>query len=135
MSNSVTSSSVYQQVLADTVVDWESPGIGISGKGSVSNTQLTRQLNSVIYLCIKTQQEVLALKDTVADIQNRVKTIEGKSGSTSTGSSPLKSEIDSINEKLTKIQQIHKTQPKKDSGTAATSKVFQDPYNILRDLR
>nr|AJF46483.1 DNA binding protein [Sugarcane bacilliform virus] len=135
MSNSVTSSSVYQQALADTTVDWESPGIGISGKGSVSNTQLTRQLNSVIYLCIKTQQEILALKATVADIQNRVKTIEGKSGSTSTGGSQLKSEIDSINEKLTKIQQIQKTQPKKDSGTAATSKVFQDPYNILRSLK
>ncbi|ACZ02407.1 DNA-binding protein [Sugarcane bacilliform Guadeloupe A virus] len=135
MSNSATSSSVYQQAITNTTGDWESPGIVISGKGSVSNTQLTRQLNTAIFLCIKVQQEVLALKDTVADIQNRVKTIEGKSGSTSTGSFQLKSEIDSISDKLTKIQQIQKTQPKKDSGTLATSKVFQDPYNILRNLK
>nr|AMW92450.1 hypothetical protein [Banana streak virus] len=135
MSNPVTSSSGYQQAIAGTTGDWESPGIGISDKGSVSNTQLTRQLNTVIFLCIKVQQEVLALKNTVADIQNRVKTIEGKSGTTSTDTPQLKSEIDSINDKLARIQQVQKSQPKKDSGTAATSKVFQDPYKLLRNLK
>nr|ULR16445.1 ORFII [Banana streak CA virus] len=134
MSNLVTSSSVYQQAITDTTGDWESPGIGISGKGSVSNTQLTRQLNTVIFLCIKIQQENLALKDTIADIQNRVKTIEGKSGTTSSGTPVLKSEIDSINNKLTRIEQIKSSQPRKDSSTSA-AKVFQDPYNLLRNLK
>lgn len=134
MSNTVTNSAVYQQAITSTTGDWESPGIGIAEKGSVSNTQITRQLNTVIYLIVRLQQENLALKDTIADIQNRVKTIEGKSGATSSGTPALKSEIDSINNKLTRIEQIKSSQPKRDSGTSA-AKVFQDPYNLLRSLK
>nr|WIF19183.1 virion-associated protein [Banana streak OL virus] len=134
MSNSITSSAAYQQAIAGTTGDWESPGVGISDRGSVNNTQLTRQLNTIIFLCTKTQQEVLALKDTVADIQNRLRILE-RTGATSAGTPQLKGEIDAINEKLSRIQQIQGSQPRKDGGTAATSKVFQDPYKLLRNLK
>nr|QTQ92815.1 hypothetical protein [Banana streak virus] len=133
MSNSIISSATYQQAIAGTTGDWESPGVGISDRGSVNNTQLTRQLNTIIFLCTKTQQEVLALKDTVAGIQNRLKTLE--TGATPAGTPQLKGEIDSINEKLSRIQQIQGSQPKKDGGTAATSKVFRGPYEFLRNLK
>lgn len=123
--------AVYQETLLSTSAGWEDIGIGFTDKGTISTATLSRQLNSLLFLVVKQNQQITTLSEELTQIHNRVKAIEGKTGDSST---PLyRSEIESINAKLKSIQNIQKSQPPKETSSGSI-KVFEDPYKILRGL-
>nr|WET17316.1 hypothetical protein [Banana streak VN virus] len=123
--------AAYQEALQSTTAGWEDLGIGFTDKGIISTTTLSRQLNSLLFLVVKQNQQITTITEELTQLHNRVKNLEGKTG---VSASPLnKSEIESINDKLRRIQEIQGSHPPKETPSGAI-KVFEDPYNILRKL-
>nr|UMM45047.1 ORFII protein [Banana streak IM virus]UMM45050.1 ORFII protein [Banana streak IM virus] len=121
--------AIYQEALSSTSAGWEDSGVGFTDKGTISTATLSRQLNSLLFLVIKQNQLITTLSEELTQIHNRVKKIEGQGPSKPTPSS----EIEAINAKLKTIQDIQKSQPKKETSSGSI-KVFEDPYKILRRL-
>ncbi|AAY99426.1 ORFII [Banana streak virus Acuminata Yunnan] len=123
--------AVYQEALQSTAAGWEDLGIGFTDKGIISTTTLSRQLNSLLFLVVKQNQQISTISEESTQLHNRVKNLEGKTG---TSASPLyKSEIESINDKLKRIQEVQRSLPPKETPSGVI-KVFEDPYHILRRL-
>lgn len=123
--------AVYQEALSSTTAGWEDSGVGFTDKGTISTATLSRQLNSLLFLVIKQNQLITTLSEELTQVHSRVKIIEGK---TAGSSKPTpSSEIESINAKLKAIQDIQKSQPKRETSSGSI-KVFEDPYKILRRL-
>lgn len=125
--------AVYQEAIQRTADNWDDQGVGYTGRNTSGlATATSRQLNTLLYVVIKQTQIISELKDELTQIHSRVKTIESKLGQTPSPPS-LKTELDSINSKISKIQNIQRSQPKKEESSGRI-KVFQDPYNLLRRL-
>ncbi|AAU95074.1 unknown [Banana streak VN virus] len=123
--------AIYQEALQSTAAGWEDTGIGFTDKGVISTTTLSRQLNSLLFLVIKQNQQITTISEELTQLHNRVKNLEGRTG---VSASPLyKSEIESINAKLKSIQDIQGSHPPKETPSGVI-KVFEDPYSILRRL-
>nr|WET17318.1 hypothetical protein [Banana streak Musa itinerans virus] len=123
--------AIYQEALQSTTAGWEDTGIGFTDRGVISTTTLSRQLNSLLFLVVKQNQQITTLSEELAQVHNRVKIIEGGIGEPST---PLiRSEVEALNTKIQNIQSIQRSQPSKETSSGKT-KVFEDPYKILRQL-
>ncbi|AEC49873.1 virion associated protein [Banana streak UA virus] len=127
-----SSNSQYQQALTNTKTTFGSDSVGFVTENP-SQTSTAKQLNTTIQLLIQLHEALTQVKIQVKDIQDRVRAIEGRSGESSAGTPAIKSDIEAINQKLQKIQNIQATRPKSEQGTSKV-KVFQDPYNLLRRL-
>nr|UYO08698.1 gp2 [Banana streak IM virus] len=121
--------AIYQEALSSTSAGWEDSGVGFTDKSTISTATLSRQLNSLLFLVIKQNQLITTLSEELTQVHDKVKIIEGKGPSKLTPSS----EIETINAKLKAIQEIQKSQPKKETSSGSI-KVFEDPYKILRRL-
>lgn len=121
--------ALYKDALAATANGWDDTGLGFTEKTQTpGTTTVSRQLNTILFAVIKLNSEIESLKEEISQIHTRVKTIEGKSGQTSSGTD-IKSELDKLTNRL---QGLNLGEKKKETG--GNLKVFRNPFEILKSI-
>lgn len=121
--------ALYRDALAATANGWDDTGLGFTEKSQTPGlSTVSRQLNTILFAVIKLNSEIESLKEELSQIHSRVKTIEGRSGQTSSGTD-IKAELDKLTNKL---QGLNLGEKKKETG--GNLKVFRNPFEILKSI-
>ncbi|AAO21219.1 putative protein [Badnavirus maculakalanchoes] len=117
------SKNTYKEALAATSENWDEAGVGILDRDTLIGTKtLSRQLNTLIYLQIRTLEELRIIKKDISEV------LEGPSSS-----KDYSHELEDITKKLSGLSLGKPETTPKASG--ARAKVYQDPYTVLKNIK